>query len=118
MSAALPLLLLAGCGAAAASGSSSQPSSGIQSASTAQPEGDSLAVGDCLHLTPQGPAEYRKVDCSDFSRFRVLGQIPRADGNAAMMGCSAAFPYDDPSLGSPVVDHVNSGDKTDCLVLH
>jgi len=33
------------------------------------------------------------------------------------MGCEAAFPFSDPSLGSPVTDHIESGDKTFCLTL-
>jgi hypothetical protein len=113
VSAALPLLFLAGCGASAATGSAP----GGQSASSAQPEGDSLAVGDCLHLTPYGPAEYQKVDCSDGSRFLVLGEIPREEGNAAMMDCRAAVPSDTPGLSSKVTEHVSSGDKTYCLTL-
>lgn len=114
MSAALPLsLLLAGCGAAAAT--SSAP--GGQQASSAQPEGESLAVGDCLILTPYGPAKYRKADCSAGSRFLILGEIPREEGNAANMDCAAAVPSDTPGLGSRVTDHVESGDKTYCLTL-
>jgi hypothetical protein len=55
------------------------------------------------------------VDCSDFSRFLVMAEIPREEGNAAMIDCANAVPSDTPGLSSRVTDHVESGDKTYCL---